>query len=149
MHTAHCTLYIVNLTLHTAYYTLKTAHCTLHTAGFQAATMEQTCIWAFFRAAKTSQPDKMRNIGRSWMQTVAKGGTSPRFGTFIPDPLILLMFVKNCHISFLKCSCNATKKREQVRLLPNNLTVLLICIPRISMSSNFCHSRAEPADNQS
>ena len=61
-------------------------------------------------------------------------GTSPRFGTFIPDPLILLMFVKNCHISFLKCSCNATKKRGEVRLLPNNLTVLLICNPRISMS---------------
>ena len=60
--------------------------------------------------------------------------TSPRFGYIIPDPLILLMFVKNCHISLLKCSCNATKKRGEVRLLPNNLTVLLICNPRISMS---------------
>ena len=63
-----------------------------------------------------------------------KNFTSPRFGYIIPDPLILLMFVKNCHISLLKCSCNATKKRGEVRLLPNNLTVLLICNPRISMS---------------
>ena len=76
----------------------------------------------------------MRNEGW-WPDDGRVGpGTSPRFGYIIPDPLILLMFVKNCHISLLKCSCNATKKRGEVRLLPNNLTVLLICNPRISMS---------------